>query len=226
MDKPVKGILKRDESSKVVKDKKPSEEGRKSQTWDEMNIIATYKPLGKEYGLMSIDEAKTPYRYDEEDKAGTSSSGPSFTVEELRARMGALTSVKRGERGKSMSIKVENNKEGLSLFDKERKREFELRRKQIYDEGQNIKHARELIAREGLDESDSSDSVFVDDYNNREFDDHQANPDKSACAIINVQKGSGGGVEQGNQQQRIHGISYNIQRKQGHTHNQWTVRLV
>ncbi|XP_051900766.1 protein phosphatase inhibitor 2-like isoform X2 [Pristis pectinata] len=158
MDKPVKGILKKTSSSNLVRSRRHSEEDsqKKSQTWDEMNIIATYKPAGKDYGLMAINEAKTPFRYNPDDEAG-SSSGPSFSIEELRARMGALTTRNKGKQEKTRMRIADVVDDDIPLVERERKRQFELRRKQIYDEGQNIKRARELIAREELEDHDDSD---------------------------------------------------------------------
>ncbi|XP_072904861.1 protein phosphatase inhibitor 2-like isoform X2 [Hemitrygon akajei] len=193
MDKPVKGILKRSRR------RTEEESQKKSQKWDEMNIIATYKPAEKDYGLMTIDEVKTPFRYSIDDEAG-SSSGPAFSVDELRTRMNSLTTNK----GKHQQVKTKNvdsDKDDLQLVDRESKRQFEQRRKQIYDEGRHIKRARELIAREHLDDNDDSDSDPDENYHYREMDEHHTLPGRPSilrlCPLVLDIRLGGVGVQVG-----------------------------
>ncbi|KAI0987316.1 hypothetical protein GJ496_003402 [Pomphorhynchus laevis] len=54
---PKKGILRKVNQFEIG----TNQDRRRSFRFDEMNIIATYHPEGKDYGIMKIDEAPTPY---------------------------------------------------------------------------------------------------------------------------------------------------------------------
>ena len=55
--------------------------------FDEMNIIATYHPVDKDYGHMKIEEPKTPYArneaIDEENESATTGIDPNTLAQRL-----------------------------------------------------------------------------------------------------------------------------------------------
>uniref|UniRef100_V9LH13 Protein phosphatase inhibitor 2-like protein n=1 Tax=Callorhinchus milii TaxID=7868 RepID=V9LH13_CALMI len=154
---PKKGILKRISSHFFVRPSSSDEDGgKKTMTWDEMNIIATLHPTDKTYGHMKIDEPKTPYYPEEEEIAG-SSRNTDVAVDQLISRMGLLENIPGISNLFPSQNASEEEEEELSPEEKEKKRVFEQKRKMIYTEGKNLKLARELIAREEQEEQEDSD---------------------------------------------------------------------
>lgn len=175
--RPVKGILKNTGSAaagvRVVskaelhRDRDDDDQSKKSQKWDEMNILATYHPLDKDYGLMKIDEPSTPYhRMADDDEDGAMSD--SECNEELTADV--LAQKLEEAEGKDPKFLAqeessdEEEDEELTPEEREKKREFEKKRKHHYNEGMNIKLARQLIAKElaGEDDEDDEDEEMQD----------------------------------------------------------------
>ncbi|XP_029471777.1 protein phosphatase inhibitor 2 isoform X2 [Rhinatrema bivittatum] len=137
---------------------------KKSQKWDEMNILATYHPSDKDYGLMKIDEPSTPYHRmvgeDDEGAVSDSEDNEELTADILAKKLAAA----EGLDPKVLADEDESSEEEEELTpeEKEKKREFEMKRKHHYNEGMNIKLARQLIAKELAGEDEEEDEEMQD----------------------------------------------------------------
>ncbi|XP_063057277.1 protein phosphatase inhibitor 2 [Engraulis encrasicolus] len=182
--RPIKGILKNKNSGASIKRphevpvENPDQAGlgidddqhKKSQKWDEMNILATYHPADKDYGMMKIDEPSTPYNRmlgDEDDEGALSDSDANaVTVDDLARKLAEAEGMEprfmRKEEEEEEEESSEEEEEELSAEEQEKKKQFQMMRKMHYNEGLNIKLARQLIASE-LEEDEDEDEEMRDD---------------------------------------------------------------
>ncbi|KAF5909836.1 nucleolin, partial [Clarias magur] len=178
--RPIKGILKNKTATKPCTEvpfesTEPTGSGftdddqqKKSQKWDEMNILATYHPADKDYGLMKIDEPSTPYNRmvgEDDDEVHSDSEGnAALTVDDLTKKLTAA----EGSGPRCMQEEEEDEEsseeeEELSPEEQAKKKQFEMMRKMHYNEGLNIKMARQLIARELQEEDDEEEDEEMKD---------------------------------------------------------------
>ncbi|KAM9576862.1 protein phosphatase inhibitor 2 family member C [Trichechus inunguis] len=156
--RPIKGILKNKASttsSVVASAQQPGGAveqvmRKKSQKWDESSILATYRPAYKDYDLMKVNEPSTPCLNmpdESEDTGYNSETKEGMTPDSLAKKLAAATTLDPSRQAKEQENIGEE--EWKILLDKqEKRRQFEMKRKLHYDEGLNIKLARQLISKD------------------------------------------------------------------------------
>ncbi|XP_027013735.1 protein phosphatase inhibitor 2 isoform X3 [Tachysurus fulvidraco] len=195
--RPIKGILKNKSTTKpcpevLFESSEPTgsdftedDQQKKSQKWDEMNILATYHPADKDYGLMKIDEPSTPYNRmvgedDDEEVHSDSEGNAALTVDDLAQKLAAA----EGSGPRCMKEEEEESSEDeeqLSPEEQAKKKQFERMRKMHYNEGLNIKLARQLIARELEEEEDEEEDEEMKD--DTETEDINVDPPQDADSL-------------------------------------------
>lgn len=127
--KPPKGILKSSSSFEAPDGPSGSRKfskNNKETTFDEMNILETLHPPGKDYGHMKIDEPKTPYERDVPDSIPVD-------PEDLAKRI-AEESQKPVRPQSPVEEEEEESDIDETPEEKEKRRQFEMKRKAHYNE--------------------------------------------------------------------------------------------
>lgn len=145
--------------------------------FDEMNIIATYHPIDKDYGHMKIDEPKTPYsaegNIDEEmetEEVTLPGVDPDALAQKLFETSGSFHISRRSI--DETTVRTPENEEHRKEFETHRKRhynEFEmaqLHKKEIEDE------LRALEQEENLTSNDSIKPILIHDHSSPRHRDH------------------------------------------------------
>ncbi|KAH8286386.1 hypothetical protein KR054_008194 [Drosophila jambulina] len=144
---PCKGILKTSRSFD-----KSGASFRKSAKFDELNVLQTFHPADKDYGHMKIDEPKTPYNYTEAYNDNRDELDTDLLVEKLRIAANIPPSTESIEDDGSSG-----DDQPLSEEERQRRIEFEQRRKAHYREFEAVTLARKLIQEEDDDDDDDDD---------------------------------------------------------------------
>ncbi|CAF3273157.1 unnamed protein product [Rotaria socialis] len=122
--------------------------------FDEMNIIATYHPVNKDYGHMKIEEPKTPYAHNDNiddemdtdlysDETACVGFDPDALLQRLNETPGSCQSqMNRGSR-RSLDENAAGTPEEL-----EHRKRFEKHRKQHYNEFQVVRLRKQEIEAE------------------------------------------------------------------------------
>ncbi|KAL1431983.1 hypothetical protein MTO96_013655 [Rhipicephalus appendiculatus] len=118
-----------------------------SVKWNEENVKSTLHPEDKDYGLMKVNEPKTPFIHD-----ATKEQGP-VSAQVLAQRMEACSSETLD------AARAQREEEAkMSEAEREHQQEFERKRKMHYDEFFAVKEAREKM-KKGESEEQAEDEV-------------------------------------------------------------------
>lgn len=165
--RPIKGILKNKSSTSSVEDStQPTRPGtqelqrKKSQKWDESNILATQHPCYKDYDLMNMNEPGNhlvAVLHDGEDNISKIQGKEAMTPETLAKKLAASDIPGTSYLGEEQQSGGKHSGK-FFLNQQERQQQFELKRKLHYNEGLNIKLARQLISEELQSEVEDDDN--------------------------------------------------------------------
>ncbi|XP_039112383.1 protein phosphatase inhibitor 2 family member C [Hyaena hyaena] len=162
--RPIKGILKNKSStaSSVAASNQQSGgviqevQRKKSQKWDESNILATYRPAYRDYDFMKLNEPNSPHLGppdDGEDALNDLEAKEAMTPDILTKKL-AATSTSEFNRQVGEPENDGAHSSRIFLDRHEKQRQFEMKRKLHYNEGMNIKLARQLISKDFLHDDD------------------------------------------------------------------------
>jgi len=154
---PKRGILKQSTSFEQRGEDKPI--CTKEPHFDESNIMATLHPVDKDYGFMKIEEPKTPYEAYESD--GEEQKEDLLDANLLAARIAAEGH--KGPRPRRIS-EPSGDLEDISQLppeEREKRRNFEHKRKKHYNEFQAVKMARALMDEDDSEEDEKSSEVIL-----------------------------------------------------------------
>ncbi|XP_045852502.1 protein phosphatase inhibitor 2 family member C [Meles meles] len=166
--RPIKGILKNKSSTGSSVAASAQQSGgtiqevqrKKSQKWDESNILATHRPAYRDYDFMKINEPSSPHfslQDDGEDPVNDSEAKEAMTPDNLAKKFAASgTSEWNCQLGEPESDGAHSSK--ILLDKQEKQRQFEMKRKLHYNEGLNLKLARQLISKDLQHEKDKDDN--------------------------------------------------------------------
>ncbi|EHB00813.1 Type-1 protein phosphatase inhibitor 4 [Heterocephalus glaber] len=165
--RPIKGILKNKgstttsggASAQQFRTSTQAVQRKKSQRWDEYNILATHLSSYRDHDLVKANEPGTPYVGVQDTREVTARDVKAKEVITLDMLAKKLAATDLFETKGS----VEDEKSGEAhtnqflLTKKEKQRQFEMKRKLLYSEGLNLKSAAQLLSEDLWDELDEDE---------------------------------------------------------------------